>query len=124
MSDNIKRVNIPDLPKGGPYSHAVVHGDTIYLSGVVGFSKGESSTFAQQWSLIVERAQTILKSLGSDLSTKTVKLTAYLSDEKYFDKLNKAFEETFGKEAPARTTIVCGFTHKEVKVELDIIAAA
>lgn len=124
MSEKIKRLTIPDLPKGGPYSHATVHGDTIYLSGVVGVAKGEDKTFSEQWKLIAERAQKILENLGSDLGTRTVKLTAYLSDSKYFEKLNKAFGETFGDEAPSRTTIVCDFTLKEVKVELDIIASA
>ncbi len=124
MTGSIKRIILQEIPRGGPYSQAVVSGDTVYLSGIVGVSKGEETPFAQQWDTIIQRAGTILQSVGSDIRNKTLKTTVYLSDRAYFQELNKAFEETFDREAmPARTTVVCGFTMDEVKVELDIVAS-
>lgn len=123
MPGTVKRTNLPDLPKGGPYSQAVVHGNTVYLSGIVGVSKGEDKSFGEQWNTIAERASKILSSVGSDFSGRSLKLTVYLSDAIYFKDLNDAFRFAFGENAPARTTIVCGFTIPEVKVEVDIIAS-
>ncbi|AKA49332.1 hypothetical protein IX51_09710 [uncultured archaeon] len=112
------------MPRGGPYSQAVVYNGIAYLSGLVGVSKGEQKTFMEQWETIIGRADKILRNLGSELKDHTLKLTAYLSSNEYFPELNNAFQSTFGEGAPARTTVVCAFTLPEVLVELDITACA
>lgn len=123
MAESIKRINVPEIPKGGPYTQGVVHGDTMYLSGVVGVAAGQDKSFEEQWNTITGRISTLLKGMGSELENGVIKTTVYLSGPEYFKELNSLFSSTFPDSAPARTTIVCEFTLAEVKVEVDVIAA-
>ncbi len=123
MSENIKRTVLEDIPRGGPYSQMVQHGGVAYLSGMVGTVKGEKRGFDEQWTEIIRRAAKILATVGSDPGKDTIKATVYLSSKEFLKDLNRRFEETFAREAPARTTIVCGFVSDEVIVELDLIVA-
>lgn len=123
MAKDVKRVNNENVPKGGPYTQVAVHNGTAYLSGIVGIGRGESKSFSEQWNTIAERAATLLDGVGSSLSSDTVKATVYLSSKEHFSELNKLYEGTFGGDAPARTTIICGFVADNIDVECDFIVA-
>ena len=44
-----KTIDVSSLPKGGPYSHANVAGDMIFVSGQTGQVAGKDTTFTQQF---------------------------------------------------------------------------
>lgn len=123
MANDVKRINNENVPRGGPYTQVAVHNGTAYLSGIVGIGRGEHKAFSEQWNAIVERASTLLESVGSNLNTDTVKATVYLSSGEHFSELNTLYEKTFGKDAPARTTITCGFVADNIDLECDFIVA-
>jgi 2-iminobutanoate/2-iminopropanoate deaminase len=52
-----------------------------------------------------------------------VKATVYLADMADFAKMNDVYAKYMGKEPPARSTIQAAGLPKNVKVEIDVIAA-
>ncbi|MEM0156020.1 MAG: RidA family protein [Thermoplasmataceae archaeon] len=117
-----KAIDLPDLPKGGPYSHAVISGGFIFVSGQTGNAPDRETDFVEQFRSAMDKIEKILKEAGASLEN-TVKTTVYISEAKYFRDMNNLFGKTFKKSPPARTTIVCGFVTDKVLVEIDVIAA-
>ena len=114
-------INLKDIPKGGPYSHAVINNGIVYLSGQTGNIAGKQLTFREQFNNTVEKIVKILEASGSSLD-KVIKVSVFLSKPEFFQEMNDLFGKHFGKEPPVRTTIVSGFTSPEVLVELDVTA--
>ena len=107
----------------GPYSHAVVSGGFVFVSGQ-GPVDPESGimpdAFADQVRQTLKNVQTILEAAGSNLEN-VVKVNAYVTDLTRFAEFNEVYKEFFRHEPPARTTVatsLLGFL-----VEIDCIAA-
>jgi 2-iminobutanoate/2-iminopropanoate deaminase len=96
-----------DAPKpGGPYSHAVRAGDTIYLAGQVPFDPdtGEQPDgFEAQARQAFSNLEAAARAAGSSLAD-AVRVGVYLRDMADFAVMNTVFEE-FVTALPARTTI-------------------
>ena len=89
-----------DAPKpGGPYSHAVRAGDTIYLAGQVPFDPATGEQARQAFRNLDAAA----RAAGSSLAD-AVRVGVYLRDMADFAVMNTIFEE-FVTALPARTTI-------------------
>ena len=43
-----KAIDVSSLPKGGPYSHANLAGDFVFVSGQTGQVSGKDTTFTQR----------------------------------------------------------------------------
>lgn len=114
-------VDVEGLPKGGPYSHAVVVGDLVFVSGQLGTVPGRDLSFEEQFRNAMDRVSRILERAGSSLD-KVVKVTVYLADARYFSDMNRLFQEYFPRNPPARTTIVASFPTPGALVEVDVVA--
>ena len=44
-----KSIDLSSLPKGGPYSHANIAGEFVFVSGQTGQIEGKETTFTQQF---------------------------------------------------------------------------
>ncbi|WP_049578630.1 RidA family protein [Nocardiopsis sp. SBT366] len=103
-----KIVNTPDAaPPGGPYSHAVVAGDFVYLAGATPHRTDGSvveGTFLEQARATFDNLSTVAAAAGADLS-EAVQARVYLRDLDDFQAMNGVFAEYFGDRAPVRTTI-------------------
>lgn len=101
-------VNTPEAaPPGGPYSHAVVAGDFVYLAGATPHRTDGSPVdgdFATQARATLDNLATVAKASGSSLAD-AVRVGVYLRDLADFQEMNRFFAEYFGDEPPARTTI-------------------
>lgn len=108
----------------GPYSHAVVAGGFVYVSGQ-GPVNPETGTspdeFTEQVRQTFRNLRTILEAAGSGLDS-VVKVNAYLTDLTRFSQFNEVYKEFFGDEPPARTTV--GATLFGILVEVDCVAVA
>ncbi len=113
----LKRINVDDLPKAGPYSHAVMAGNVLFVSGMV----GEGATVQEQLTSAMARAEKILKRAGMGLED-VVKVTLYISSQELFQQLNEAYKAVFKGNEPARTTVIAQPPVKGALVEIDIIA--
>ncbi|MCC3356782.1 RidA family protein [Bacillus sp. REN16] len=106
----------------GAYSQAVKVGNQIYVAGQgpKNPETGETpTTIEEQTRQVMHNIQKILETAGAKMSD-VVKVTAHLSDLKYFDEYNKVYGEYFSEPYPVRTTV--GSQLMDILVEIDVIA--
>ena len=86
----------------GPYSHAVLAGDTLYVSGQLG-TDPESGVLPET---LEEQAERALGNLSSVLAAadmtmaNVVKTTVFLADMKDFGAVNEIYSRVFGANVP------------------------
>lgn len=111
---------------GLPFSEAIVHGETIYVSGQgpLDVDSGEvvGTSPEKQTDTTLDNIARILKAGGSSLNS-VVKANVYLTDMDYYDRVNDAYESRFSKPYPARTAVEVVSLPVEIMVEIDVIAA-
>jgi len=111
----------------GPYSTAVIYGDTVYMSGMIGVDPAvqkpvEGGTLAQA-KQVFENIVTVLGELG--LTTDDVlKTTVYLTDIGDFAEVNKLYAEYFAPNFPARTCVEVSKLPMGLSIEVECIARA
>ena len=110
----------------GPYSTAVVYGDTIYLSGMVPIDpatqkpvEGDCVAQAKQ---VFKNIKTVLGEMGADMKN-TIKSTVYLTDLGQFAAVNAEYKEWFGPDYPARTCVEVSKLPLGVSIEVEVIVA-
>ena len=106
--DTIERHSFPDtVPKAyGAYSHAVVAGDFVFLSGQIARAPtGEfvGGDIGSQTKRSIEIVADILGRFDLTLAD-VVRCTVYLADIADFPVMNGVFAEAFGDTFPARST--------------------
>lgn len=114
-------INVEALTKGGPYSHAVISGNLIFISGQTGQAPGNSGDFSKQFENAIRKVVEILKACDSSLEN-CVKVSVYLAKGEDFKKLNELFGSYFPRNPPSRTTIIAAFALPEILVEIDVVA--
>jgi len=106
----------------GPYSHAVVSGGFVFVSGQ-GPVDPETGTmpdaFPDQVRQTLENVRTILEAAGSSLED-VVKVNAYVTDLTRFAEFNEEYKEFFRHDPPARTTVATALLG--ILVEVDCVA--
>ena len=109
-------------PVGGPYSHAVVAGDTIYLAGSVpALPDGTRVTgsFAEQAHAAFRNLAAVAQAAGSSLD-QAVRVGVYLRDFADFAEMNEIYRQYLtGEHPPARTTIPVAL--QGMAIELDAV---
>ena len=115
-------INIDNIPKGGPYSHAIVSGNFIFLSGQTGQVSNAVLNFDQQFENAIDKIKKVLEAAGCTLEN-VVKFSVYLAYKGDFHKMNDLFGKYFPNNPPARTTLVTGFASEGVLIEIDVIAS-
>ncbi len=108
----------------GPYSTAVIHGDTCYLSGVIPvvpatgkLAEGDAAAQARQ---VFENMKTILGELGSSLD-KVLKTTVFMQDLGAFGAVNEVYAEYFGPDYPARSCVEVSKLPMGAQVEVEAV---
>ncbi|UQU67166.1 RidA family protein [Couchioplanes caeruleus] len=109
-------------PAGGPYSQAVVAGDTVYLAGAVpALPDGTwvTGSFAEQAHAAFRNLAAVAEAAGASLD-QAVRVGVYLRDFADFAELNEIYAQYVkGDDLPVRTTLpvpLVGFD-----IELDAI---
>jgi len=103
-------------------SQVVIHGDTIYLAGVVAkTTAGKSVT--EQTKEVLSIIDGHLAKAGSDKS-KLLSATIYLPDMKTFPEMNAVWDGWVSPgNTPARATVEAGLAAPQYGVEIMVIAA-
>lgn len=102
-------------------SQAVIHGDIVYLAGVVADKPVPS--VENQTKQILARIDKLLKQAGTDKS-RILKANIWLSDIRTFDQMNAAWEKWASKgNTPARATVEANLAKPEYLVEIMVTAA-
>lgn len=110
-----------------PFSEAIRHGDTIYVSGQgpldpeTGEILGDSA--AEQAGLTLENLERILAAAGTSLDD-IVKATVYLTDMANYEAVNEVYRSYVSEPFPARTAVEVADLPVDIEVEIEVIAAA
>lgn len=113
-------MTIQRIESGTRMSQAVIHGDTIYLSGQVG---EPGSSVADQTRQVLTQIEDLLAQAGSDKS-KILMATIWMADMADFAKMNTVWDAWVGgKDAPARATGEAKLATPDYKVEIIVTAA-
>jgi 2-iminobutanoate/2-iminopropanoate deaminase len=120
------RVTSPDAPSPiGPYSHAVGHGDLLFVSGQIpldpdtGQIQGDS--IEKQTERVLDNLGAVLRAAGATWDT-TLRVTVYMTDLAEFSRFNSVYERMLGGAKPARSTIQVAALPHGARLELDAIA--
>jgi 2-iminobutanoate/2-iminopropanoate deaminase len=112
----------------GPYSQAikVTSGNFLFISGQIPLDPATmevtGKTASEQCQRVMDNLAAILKAAGADFGN-VVKTTIYLSDMSDFGPVNQMYTTYFDIDMPARATVEVSRLPKDVKVEIDAIAA-
>lgn len=91
----------------GPYSHAVVAGDFVFLAGQIARDSATGKLIERditaQTARCIEIIEDILQNLGLSLAD-VVRTTVYLSDIDDFDAMNRVYSAAFQPPYPVRST--------------------
>ncbi len=109
----------------GPYSHGVLVGNMLFVSGQVGkhpvsgeLMTGDIKTETKQ---VMENVKGILTDAGMDL-THIAKTTIFLTDMNDFAAVNEVYGSYFTGDYPARETVQVSKLPLGVNVEISVIA--
>jgi len=108
-----------------PWSQAIIHDNTVYVSGKVGIDPetGEvvSDELEAQSVQAFENVGAILREAGTSWDN-AIKVTLYLTDSTDFDNVSRIYNEFISKPYPARTTVEVDL-QRGFLVDVDVIAA-
>ena len=133
MSSPIKQVHTDRAPSVDlPLSQAIIHGDTVYLSGQVPVDPEDPGTvenpnvvgenIEEQTEAVMENAKAILEAAGSSLDN-LIKATVYLTDTDDFGDFNKTYRSYLSEPYPARSAFEVSKLAADFKVEVEFIAS-
>ena len=114
-------MTIKRIEAGPRMSQAVVHGDKVYLAGVV--AKDASVGVKEQTQQILADIDRLLALAGSD-KTKILTANIWLSDIAPFAEMNAAWDAWVpAGHTPARATVESKLAAPQYKVEIMVQAA-
>jgi 2-iminobutanoate/2-iminopropanoate deaminase len=110
----------------GPYSQAVLSGNTLYTSGQIALhpATGELVTgdIETETTQVMDNMRAVLDAAGMDFEN-VVKATIFISNMDDFARINTVYASYFNeKTAPARETVQVARLPKNVNVEISMIA--
>ena len=109
----------------GPYSQAVIAGNTVYVSGQLPIDPetGEfpSDDIRDQTAAALRNIRAILDAAGLDLSD-VVKTTVLLADINDFAAMNEVYAQFFTAPYPARAAFQVAKIPKGARIEIEAVA--
>lgn len=112
---------ITRIETGARMSKAVIHGDTVYLAGIVADDpKADITTQTKQVLAEIDR---LLAAAGTD-KTKLLRTNIWLSDMKNFGAMNAVWDGWVSQgNTPARATVEASLATPDYLVEIMVVAA-
>jgi 2-iminobutanoate/2-iminopropanoate deaminase len=119
-------INTPEAPAPiGPYSQAILTGNTLFISGQVCIepATGElkNKDIQEETHRVMQNLKSILAAAGMDFKN-VVKTNIFLTDMHRFSELNEVYAKYFESDFPARETVQVSALPKFVNVEISMIA--
>lgn len=110
----------------GPYSQAVQHGQTLYISGQIALDPESGnlvqSSIQDETHRVMRNLQAILQSQGLGFES-VIKASIFLSSMDLFGPVNAVYGSYFTEPYPARETVAVLGLPRGVNVEISMIAA-
>ncbi len=111
----------------GPYSHCVVAGNLVFISGQTPIAEGAkpgewaAADVGGQVRQCLRNVASILDELGLSMAA-VVKTMVFLTDPADFKAMNEAYKEFFPDDPPARSTARLGVDLPGLRVSVEAIA--
>lgn len=110
----------------GPYSQAVISNGFAFLSGQIPLDPAANQLIeggiAAQTERVMENLKGLLEACGTSLA-HVVKTTVFLKDMGEFAKMNEIYGRYFSENPPARATVEAARLPRDVRVEIECVAA-
>ena len=121
-----KIIMTENAPKAlGPYSQAIMVGNTLYVSGQIPFVPETMTLVSEdiqaQTRQSIENIKAIVNEAGGELSD-IVKVNVFVKNIEDFDKINEVYAEYFSEAKPARALVEVARLPRDVKIEIEAIA--
>jgi 2-iminobutanoate/2-iminopropanoate deaminase len=120
-----KRVNADGLLRLPAFSHAVIAGDFIYVSGTLGTQADSRELVVggtgPQTTQTLRNIEAILRACDASLED-VVKMNVFLADIAAFGEMNEAYIAVMGADPPARITVGRAELALGAAVEIDCVA--
>ncbi len=123
----MQTIATPDAPAAiGPYAQGVVVGDLLFTAGQIALDPVTMAVVpgevAEQTEQVFTNLQAVLRAAGLDFPD-VVKTTVFLRDMADFGAMNEVYARWMGDHRPARSTVAVAGLPKDVRVEIDLVAA-
>ena len=122
-----RRVVVPGLARLPAFSHAVVTGELIFVSGTLGTRDGEAvlveGGVGAETRQALRHIETILGACGATWAD-VAKVNVYLADIADFATMNEVYMAVVGDDPPARITVGGASLALGAAIEIDVVAAA
>jgi 2-iminobutanoate/2-iminopropanoate deaminase len=109
----------------GPYSQAILAGNTLYVSGNIALDPdtGEliNENITEETHAVMKNMEAILRAAGFSFAD-VVKCSIFIKNMDEFTTINEAYGQYFTSIAPARETVEVSKLPKNVNVEISCIA--
>ena len=109
----------------GPYSHAVMKGNMLFVSGQVAKKAGTgelvTGDIKSETRQVMQNIDAILKEAGLNFGN-VVKTTIFLTDMDNFSSVNEVYGSFFSGDFPARETVQVSKLPLGVNVEISVTA--
>lgn len=120
-------ISTDNAPKAiGPYSQAVAWNGLVYLSGQIPLDPATGQLveggIAEQTVRVLDNLKAVLEASGSDLA-HVLKTTVFLKDMGEFGAMNEIYGRYFSENPPARATVEAARLPRDVRVEIECVAA-
>jgi 2-iminobutanoate/2-iminopropanoate deaminase len=127
MTQKLTEIRCADAPPpGGHYAQAVLHRDTLYVSGQLGVTKdtpdADSVPVADQVAFALGNIEAIARVVGA-AKEDVIRCTVYVTDVEHWGEVNRAYAAFFGTHRPARSIVPSGPLHFGALVEIEAIVA-
>lgn len=121
-----KAIQIPGAPAPlGPYSQAIISGDTVYVSGQIPLNpftgELEIGSIEDATHRILKNIESLLKEAGLTLNN-IVKCSIFMTDLGQFSEMNAVYGSYFQDVPPARETVQVSNLPMNVPIEISCIA--
>jgi 2-iminobutanoate/2-iminopropanoate deaminase len=108
----------------GPYSHAVVVNDLIFVSGqlpINSLTNTLETNFEVAVKQVFNNLENVLKFYKSNMNS-IVKVNIYLTDSKQVEAFNNLYKTTLAEPYPARSLVVVNSLPRQALLMIDVVA--
>ncbi len=109
----------------GPYSQAVLSGNTLYTSGQIAINPKSGdlimNTIEEETHQVMTNVKAVLAKAGMNFD-HVIKTSIFISDMDNFGRINEIYGQYFTANFPARETVEVARLPKDVNVEISMIA--
>ena len=123
-SSTRRYINRPNRSVQGPFSEAVLVGDTLYIGGRLGVDPATGKPpedLEQEARFLLDGLKAVLNEAGMNMDD-LVFVQVFCPDLSLYDKFNSVYKNYFSKDYPARAFLSAGIVLRGAHFEMNAIA--